>query len=201
MPEKSELSLEELPFVQLRRSLFESNDLVAIKRQQDRTTKLILRVDILQETIPKIRSSTLSCCEAVEGKNGAVAIRIFDEQKWANLQESLKTFNTDLVACEAAIRELDSFAATDYLEALLDTRSNLSGTERTLQNMLSAEAQAAIARGRQRGQFVDDALATDQIYCRKKKLTEDQTARAKKALASVNERIKRIDNILSSVGC
>jgi len=201
MPEKSELSLEELPFVQLRRSLFESNDLVAIKRQQDRTTKLILRVDILQETIPKIRSSTLSCCEAVEGKNGAVAIRIFDEQKWANLQESLKTFNTDLVACEAAIRELDSFAATDYLEALLDTRSNLSGTERTLQNMLSAEAQAAIARGRQRGQFVDDALATDQIYCRKKKLAEDQTARAKKALASVNERIKRIDNILSSVGC
>lgn len=201
MPEKSELSLEELPFVQLRRSLFESNDLVAIKRQQDRTTKLILRVDILQETIPKIRSSTLSCCEVVEGKNGAVAIRIFDEQKWANLQESLKTFNTDLVACEAAIRELDSFAATDYLGALLDTRSNLSSTERTLQNMLSAEAQAAIARGRQRGRFVDDALATDQIYCRKKKLAEDQTARAKEALASVNERIKRIDNILSSVGC
>jgi phage shock protein A len=66
--------------------------------------------------------------------------------------------------------------------------------------MLSSEAQAAISRGKQRGQSVEEALAADQLYQKRKELSEQQIATARKNLAAVKETITRIETILSEVG-
>lgn len=196
-------NVESLPFVTLRRPLLRDGitDAIDKKRKQDRTVQLVMKWETLRETLPRVRAQTLTCLEAVEGKGGVVTLKIFDRPKWDQVQKSIAALTADLESIEAAIRELDSFAATEYLFALHDTRTSLGGVEAHSRAVLTSEASAALLRGQRRGHAVEEALEKDEIYQSRKKRVESQVETAKKSLASVSETIAKIDKILAGVGC
>ena len=195
--------IESLPFVKLRLPLLQTGlaDVFDRKRKQDRTTQLVVEWKALIETLPQVRAQTVSCCEASEGKSGAVTLKIFDRPKWDQIQTAIESFTADLESIEAAIRELNAFAATEYLFALHDTRLSLGGVEPHSRAVLTGEASAALLRGQKRGHVVEEALEKDEIYQNLKKTIEAQLATSKKNLAIVNEKIAGIEKILSGVGC
>jgi len=193
------LPLEELPYVVHRLSLFQARDLISAKRQGDRTVELVLKWQAVAESLPKIRQSIGSTLEPVVGKGDSVTWKISNRPKFDAIKETIEANEKELASLESAIEELNSFAVSDYLVELYDRRTALGGSERKLRTALSAEAQVAISR--HSGKSAEDALASDTRYNRRKTTFEAQTSTAKKALAAVNERIKRIDDILSSVGC
>lgn len=195
--------IEGLPFVKLRLPFFCDGliDVIDQKRKQDRTTQLIVKWKTLRETLPQVRAQTVSCCEAIEGKSGAVTLKVFDRAKWDQIQKAIESFTADLESAESAIRELNSFAATEYLFALYDARTALGGVEPHSRAVLTSEASAALLRGQKRGHAVEEALEKDEIYQNRKKTIEAQLATSKKSLAIVNEKIAGIEKILSGVGC
>lgn len=198
-----EIPITDLPFMKLRLPLLRDNltDLTDRARARDRTVHLVAKWQILRESLPQIRSQSLSCCEAVEGKGGAVTLRIFDRPKYDNIQESIKQLGDELAACETAIRELNSFAAVDYWDAMDGTRTGLGGTERATKAGLAGHAQQAIARGLRLGKNAEQSLETDQIYQKKKALVDGHVSRAKANLAKLKEKMDRVDAILRSVDC
>jgi hypothetical protein len=103
--------VSELTFVTLRLPLLQpQSDLVARKRAQDRTMTVIMKWSILCENLSMMRSQTLSCLEALEGKVGAVTLRIHDRAKFDSLQESIKQTSEQIGSLESAIRELNELA-------------------------------------------------------------------------------------------
>lgn len=193
--------LEELPFVRARLGLITpQSDAVSRQRSQDRTVGLVRKWKVLSENLPMIRSSTLSALEVVEGKAGAVSLQIFDRPKYDAIQSSIRETSEEITKLEQAMRELDGMHA-GFLSELHNTRSALSGVENQQHVMLGTWAAAAIRRGANSRNSVEDILATDQIYQSKKSKVDSQISNAKENLAKVLDQIAKIEGVLDAVGC
>jgi len=190
--------LEELPFVRVR--LAPQRDAVGRQRAQDRTALLVAKWKILRENLPMIRASSLSCCEAVEGKAGVVTLRIFDRPKYDAIQASIKETVELITKLDQAARELDAMHA-GFLSELHNTRSSLQGVENQQRAMLNTFASAAIQRGTNSRKSVEDILADDQLYQGRKTNVEFQIKTAKAGLEKILADIERIESILSTCGC
>ena len=195
------IPVEELPFVRARLALLQpQSDAVSRQRAQDRTVLLVAKWKILNETLPMIRSSTLSTLEAVEGKAGVVSLRICYREKYDAIQKSIKETTGGITELEQASRELDEMHA-GFLSEIHNTRSSLLGVENQQRAMLNTWASSAIQRGANTRKSVEDILANDQLYQGTKSKVEFQISNAKKALDKLSPEIEKIESILASVGC
>lgn len=193
--------IEDLPFTLARLRLFGQQDAVSSRRRQDRTVALVSRWKATTETLPKIRQALLSCLEPVEGKGDVVTMRVCDRPRFDAIKETIAINQAEIAALESAIRELNSFAATDFLIDLHDNRSVLNGVEGQVKAALSNESMAAIARGRRNGYSPEVALEKDEVYSNRRQKAESQIETSKRNLEAVNEKIARIESILDRVGC
>lgn len=195
--------IEELPFMQARLRLIDpsiNKSPVDAKRASDPTVAPVLKRHILLDSLPMIRSETLRCCEAVEGKGGNVGLKVCDRIKFDNLQKSIKGQLEEIAALENAIRELDGIHA-GWLDTLRSTRDSLAATEGQQKQVLAREASIALQRNAGRGKSPEDILAADQLYQAAKVRCETQISQAKRDLEKVAPEISKIESILSSVGC
>jgi len=195
-------AVEELPFMKARLHLLqpERSDLVAVKRAQDRTVLVVRRYLIIQENLAIARAQTLSCCEAVEGKGGAVSLKICDRSKFDVIKQSIAEMEEETGKLEQAIRELDSIHC-GILQEMQATRDSLQGIEPQQRQMLSSVAAGALQRGGNKRQPPEEILAGDQIYLQRKTQVESQIATAKKEMGVLSPEIEQIEDILAGVGC
>ena len=196
------VAVEELPFMRVRLPLLQPNqkDLIAVKRANDRTVALVRRYAILTENLPMVKSQTMSCFEAVEGKNGAVSLRICNRAKFDAIKQSVADMEEEQSRLEQAIRELDALRC-GYLSEMQDARSSLAAIEGQQRQMLSGIAAGALQRGGNRRQDPEAVLQGDQLYQQRKTQAESQIATAKKALDVLIPKIEKIEAILSTCGC
>lgn len=193
--------ISELPFMRVRLDLLQpQRDAVGRQRAQDRTALLVAKWKILNETLPMIRSSTLSTLEAVEGKAGVVSLRICYREKYDAIQKSIKETTEGITELEQAARELDEMHA-GFLSEMRNTRSSLLGVENQQRAMLNTWASSAIQRGANSRKSIEDILSGDQLYQGRKAKVEFQISNAKKALDTLSPEIEKIETILASVGC
>lgn len=203
-PPIDDAPIDELPFTLARVRLLNQQDAVSQKRRPDRTVELIVRWQAMTESLPRIRQSLFSCLEPmITGKSDMVSMKIADgcRPRFDAIKETIALNQAEISALESAIRELNAFAATDYLIDLHDNRSVLNGVEGQVRAALTNESMAAIQRGRRYGYSAEVALEKDVMYVKRKQLAESQTETAKKNLEAVLDKIKRIETILERVGC
>ena len=194
--------IEELAFVKARLPVLQPDkgDLVASKRAGDRTTFLVRKWKLLTDELPKIRTQTMGCLEAVEGKGGAVILRVCDRQRYDALQEAIVDRQAQITAIEQAMRELDSLNA-GWIDELRSNRDALAGTERKQRAMLTSWATSALQKNSNSSRTAEEILKGDEQYQNRKTKVEAQVARSKATLDDLILRLERIEEILSSCGC
>ncbi|MEI6103137.1 MAG: hypothetical protein WCP70_04260 [Methanothrix sp.] len=195
------MPIEQLPFVAARLSLLRADphDAHARHHAQDRTFVLVHRWKVLVDQLPMIRSSTMGCLEAVEGKNG-ITFRIANREKYDTIQTTIREHSEQITRLEIAMRELDSVGC-GWLDEMRSQRDSLAGAERQARSVLSSWASAAIQKNFGKSKSAEESLAEDPIYQAKKAGAEARIAKAKAELADLVPRLERIEDILSGVGC
>jgi len=203
MPGAVTVTVEELPFFRARVGLLQpQTDLISRKRAGDRTVEIVRRYAILSENLPMVKSQTMSCLEAIEGKGGAVSLRICNRGKFDAIKQSVREMEEEQSRLEQAVRALqDLIGPADFLDEMLSRRDSLSSVEGQQRAMLSTWASAAIQKSSNKRKSAEEALAGDEIYQSKKTQAEGQIQRAKAALEPLIPQIERIETILSGAGC
>lgn len=201
-PPGAVVPVEQLAFYRARRAIFDEasrGNAIARKRAEDATSLLLREYMILSENHPLMRAQTVSCLEAVEGKSGAVTLKVCDRTKYDSLQESIKSTEERLATLAGAIRELDALGPDVLLEELRTTKAALESVEGQQMGVLNTWASSAIQRGANSRRSVEDILRTDQLYQEHKAKAETQIATAKKNLALVAPVLEKVEAILAAV--
>jgi chromosome segregation ATPase len=202
VPMPGAVAIGELPFVTQRLALLlaDPHDANARQHAQDRTSQAVFKWKILTDQLPKIRSSTTSCLEAVEGKGGAITLRIANREQYDTTQAAITEHTDQIIALERAIRELDALHC-GWLDEMRGQRDSLSAVENQQRAMLTSWATSALQKKVHARMSAEDVLAKDEIYQDKKAKVESQIARAKTALDALIPQIEKIEDILRGVGC
>lgn len=172
-------------------------------RHEDRTVSVVKKQIALSTELKAARQATISHCEAIEGKNGIVNLRVVDRAGFEALQAQIKAQSEELTAVEAAITGLDEIANGGELwyEELEYTVGGLGNTEGHERRRLANLASAALSRQMNSGLPADEILKADPEYQRIKGIAEEQIANANKQLAVLRPKLAEMKRLLDGVGC
>jgi hypothetical protein len=191
-PMRPATDIMDLQFVRDRLPLLQADrgDRVAMKRASDRTSRAVFRWKVLSDQLPQIKSSTMSCLEAVEGRGGTILFRIADRVQYDTIQATIKEHTEQIAALELAIRELAAMCC-GWIDEMRSQRDSLSAVENQQRSMLTSWATSALQKKVHARMSAEDILAKDETYQDKKIKVESQIARAKTALETLIPQIER----------
>ena len=192
-------NIEGLPFVRARLSLEGRGDPVSRKRATDPTAGPVREWRVLMDSLPVVRSQTMSCLEAVEGKGGVVSLKVCDRPKFDNIQQTIASTVKRIEALEAAFMKLDEIGADLWLDDLSSRISSLRAVEPHQMQRLGAAAAAAAVKPIYRGLTPEEALKRDEQYQRQKAIAESQISGAKADISRLEPVASRIREILESL--
>ena len=192
-------NIEGLPFVRARLSLEGRGDPVSRKRATDPTSGPVREWRVLMDSLPMVRSQTVSCLEAVEGKGGVVSLKVCDKPKFDNIQQTIASTVKRIVILEAAITKLDEIGPDLWLDELNARLSSAKGIEVQQMERLRAVAAGVTAKPIYRGLGPEEALKRDEQYQRQKAIAESQISGAKADISRLEPVAARIREILESL--
>ena len=196
------MPIEDLPFMVARLPLLRDEgrvDPVGRKRATDPTMGPVREWGVLVDSLPVVRSQTMGCLEAVEGKGGAVSLKVCDRPKFDSIQQTISSTVDRIAVLETAIKKLDEIGADLWLDDLNARLSSAKGIE--AQQMERLRAVAAVVTGKPiyRGLGPEEALKSDEQYQRQKAIAESQIASAKAEISRLEPVAAGIREILESI--
>jgi hypothetical protein len=172
-------------------------------RAKDRTVSVVRKAISLSKSLKDARQATLGHCEAIEGKNGIVSLKVADRPAFEALQSHIKAQSEELAAIEAVSQKLDEMAASGELwyEDIESMAGGYGRTEFSENQRLSSLASAVLSRRMNTGKTTEQILAEDEDYKKFSKITSEQISNANKQLAVLRPKLAEMKQLLDSVGC
>jgi hypothetical protein len=195
-------NIEDLPFMVDRLPLLRDGgraDPVSRKRATDPTMGPVREWRVLMDSLPVVRSQTMSCLEAVEGKGGTVSLKVCDRPKFDNIQQTIASTVKRIEALEAAFMKLDEIGPGLWLDDLNARLSSAKGIEVQQMERLRAVAAGVTGKPIYRGLGPEEALKRDEQYQRQKAIAESQIASAKAEISRLEPVAAGIREILESL--
>ncbi len=195
--------IENLKFFKDREALAGPDGFQLGHRHEDRTVFLVKKQIALSTELKAARQATISHCEAIEGKNGIVNLRVADRAGFEALQAQIKAQSEELTAVESAICKLDDIANGGELwyrdiEFQCGNYGNAEGFER---RRLANLASAVLTRRMNTGKSTEEILAEDEEYQHISKVAEEQISNANKQLAVLRPKLAEMKQLLVGAGC
>lgn len=196
------LPVEELGFYRTRVHLLNAPRGAPVNQShlQDRTVLLVSKFLTLKGELAVARKETMSCLEAIEGKNGAVTLKVLERETFNGLQDLIKDHMQQITAVEGAIRRLDSLGYGWY-GCLSDEAAGLSHLEEEINARMSKTATWVLKMEGRSGLSPQDILSNNPEYSARKAEADKDLAAGKARLAKVKPALAEFDRILSSCGC
>ena len=195
-------NIEGLPFMVDRLPLLRDGgrpDPVSRKRATDPTMGPVREWRVLVDSLPVVRSQTMGCLEAAEGKGGAVSLKVCDRPKFDNIQQTISSTVDRIEVLETAIKKLDEIGPGLWLDDLNARLSSAKGIEAQQMERLRVVAATATAKPVYRGLGPEEALKRDEQYQRQKAIAENQIASAKAEISKLEPVAAGIREILESI--
>ncbi len=169
-------------------------------RANDRTVALVKKWMAISSALKAARQATISHCEAIEGKNGIVSLKVADRAGFEALQAQIQGQAGELAAVEDGIKKLDAMGELWYSD-LEDQCGRLGRVELVERQQIARMSAAYIQKGSNSGKTPDEILANEPEFNRLKKISEDQITQAKEQLAMLRPKLAEVRGILEAVGC
>ena len=196
------MPIETLPFVVARLPLLRDEgrvDPVSRKRATDPTMRPVREWLILVDRLPMVRSQTMECLEATEGKGGAVSLKVCDRPKFDSIQQTISATVDRIAFLETAIKKLDEIGADLWLDDIDARLSSAKGIEAQQMDRLRAVAAGVTGKPMYRGLGPEEALKRDEQYQRQKAIAESQIASAKAEILRLEPVAASIREILEAI--
>jgi hypothetical protein len=171
------------------------------KHADDRTTQVIRKWSTATNALRAARLQTMQTLEARPGKGDQITLAVVDRKQFDALQVAIAGHEEQISALEVAIAKLDALGADLWYDEYRGRIGRLRGTEETHARRLTADAAAALMRANGSGKKPEQILAEDHNYQGRLKATQEDTARAKAALAKEEPKLAELKAILEAVGC
>jgi len=169
-------------------------------RATDRTVALVKKWMAISSALKAARQATICHCEAIEGKNGIVSLKVADRAGFETLQAQIRGQAGELAAVEDGIKKLDAMGEMWYSD-LEDQCGRLGRVELVERQQIANMSAAYIQRGGRSGKTPDEILASEPEFNRLKKISEDQITQAKEQLAKLRPQLEEVRGMLEAVGC
>jgi hypothetical protein len=169
-------------------------------RTKDRTVSVVRKAIGLSKSLKDARQATLGHCEAIEGKNGIVSLKVADRPAFEALQAQIKAQSEELVAIEAVSQKLDELGG-DWWQDIEDGCGSYGRTEFSERQRLANLASATLSRRMNTGKPPEQILAEDEDYQKFSRITSEQISIANAKLAVLRPRLAEMKQLLDSVGC
>lgn len=195
--------IESLKFFKDREALAGPDGYQLGARSRDRTVSIVRKSIELSTSLKAARQATISHCEAIEGKNGIISLRVADKPGFEALQAQIKAQSEEMAAIEVAVKRLDEMAAGGemWFQDIEDSCGSYGRTEFGENQRLSNLASAVLARRMNSGLPADEILKADPEYQRFKGIAEEQITNANKQLAILRPKLAEMKQLLEGVGC